>query len=164
MRTLLPSVVFVLAALPIGCSEDDRDGATDDAGHNSGASAGTGSRGGSGGGSGGKADTLNEGGAPADEDDATAAARLPLCERICTTQGQTSCPPPDHDACVQGWCTDTLDFFPQCVDVFDTMLACMVNEPTSSYFCDQDGMSFPKEEACAGEQATLLACFMANAE
>lgn len=165
MRTLLLSVVVALAALPIGCSEDDRDGANDDAGQGSGASAGTGGKGGAG--SGGTTGTVDEGagngGAPADAGDA-AAARLPLCESICTTQGETSCPPPDHDECVAGWCVDADVYYAGCVDLYDAMLDCMVDEPATSYYCDDTGMSFPKEEACEGEQSAFITCLMATLE
>lgn len=162
MRTLL-SVVIVVAALPLGCSEEDRDGANDDAGQGSGASAGTGGNGGTG--SGGMTDTAHEGGGEGGargDEAAAAAARLPLCEQICTTEGETSCPPPDHGACVEGWCADPNVYFPACVEQFDAMLRCMVKEPATSYYCDEDGMAFPKEEACEGEQTAFLACLMAT--
>ena len=163
MRTLLLSVVVVLAALPLGCSEDDRDGANDDAGQGSGASAGTGGKGGTGSGgmTGGTDDGAGTGGAA---DTGDAEALLPLCESICTTQGETSCPPPDHDECVAGWCLDANLYFPGCVSEYEAMLHCMVLEPPASYYCDDDGMSFPKEEACEGEQASFNACLMATLE
>lgn len=161
MRTLV-SVVIVLAALPLGCSEDDRDGANDDAGQGSGASAGTGGKGGTG--SGGKTDSVTEGAGDGGTgaDTTAAAARLPMCEHICTTQAETSCPPPDHDGCVEGWCPDLDLYYPGCQDQYEAMLRCMDKEPAASYYCDEDGMSFPKEEACEGEQTALLACLMAT--
>jgi hypothetical protein len=164
MRTRALGVVIVLAAFPLGCSEDDQSGASDNAGQGSGASAGMGGKGGAG--SGGMTDSVpaggGEGGASADADQAAAAARLPLCESVCTTEGETACPPPDHDACVKGWCEDANHFFPLCIEQSDAFVRCMANEPTTSYFCDPDGMAFPKEDACADEQAAMVDCYMAT--
>jgi len=163
MRALVLGLVIIFAALPLGCGEDDGDRANDDAGQGSAARAGTGGKG-----SRGTSDFVSEGGGdggtPASGGSRSAAARLPLCESICTTEHETSCPPPDHDACVKGWCADPDVYYPGCVGEYDAMLDCMVNEPATSYYCDDTGMAFPKEEACEGEQAEFLDCLRATLE
>ena len=161
MRTLLAGVMIVLAAFPLGCGESDRDGAND-AGQGSGASAGTGGKAGMG--SGGMSDTTHEaGGEGGASADAYAAARLALCESICTAAGETSCPNQDYDACVMGWCLDPDIYYPACQEQSDAFLGCMANEPSTSYECaPDDGRPLPKEEACAGEQSAFMDCLVAN--
>jgi hypothetical protein len=165
MRTLrLGVVAIVLAAFPLGCGESNQDDANE-GGHGSGASAGSGGKGGMA--SGGTTDTANEaggeGGASADAHAAAAAARLPLCESVCTAAGETSCPNQDYDACVTGWCLDPDLFYPGCQEQSDAFLGCMANEPSTSYECaPDDGRPLPKEEACAGEQSAFVDCLLAN--
>jgi hypothetical protein len=164
MRTLLLGVVIALAAFPLGCGESNRDG-VNAAGQGSGANAGTAGEGGMA--SGGMTDSANqaggEGGASADAQAAAAAARLPLCESVCTAAGETSCAKQDYDTCVKGWCSDPDLYYPGCQAQSDAFLACMANEPSTSYECaPDDGRPLPKEEACAGEQTAFTDCLWAN--
>ena len=157
VRTLHWGVLLSFSALLVGCDEGD------DAGP---ASPGDGSGGravSQSGGMGGTSDPTpsgaGEGGAGAGASGLDPAARLELCEAICATESALPCAL-ETTECIMGWCLDGVAFPPQCVEHYDTMLGCMAGEPVDSFYCDAD-WPYPKEETCAGEQATLALCILA---
>lgn len=140
-------------------------GAPDGSGGNAGTlsgggETGTASGGGAGtsNGNGGEAGTLEpragQGGAAGEQ--SQGADRATHCREICTTEGKLECAG-DTAECLTDWCVTQPEALPQCLELYDALLACLAGAPSEDYEC-VGGDPYPKEDICAGEQAAMATC------
>lgn len=85
------------------------------------------------------------------------SARDALCDAICATEAELTCPPADAATCAEDWCTG--DFFLEgaCTAEYDEYLACLAAADTDAFEC-VDAEPFPREETCADEFNAFFEC------